>query len=280
MTSYAKIAALGEAKSLRVADYYERRWSKILGRPVLAPLHRGRIGWVATIMSLWVLNAALVRINSFSSYSPDQYVVTAAVGCDAGRCDRGPRSDEYPRGLSQTMRFYWYTAHVCIISGLILDVLRCLKISSAVADALLCFESAARERRRKFAFLTLAVPFLHLAYWFSQPVVFAGCCVAAPSPDALRERISSLAFLLFISGFILLGKCHEHGYFFFRVPPQDSCASYLLREHLICTEDARAGGKPKARRASLILMALGQGGGTEDDEVAKDERITSRTQSI
>ena len=36
---------------------------------------------------------------------------------------------------------------------------------------------------------------------------------------------------------------------------------FLLREHLICREDERHGGRSKARTGSLILMALGQGGG-------------------
>ena len=66
-----------------------------------------------------------------------------------------------------------------------------------------------------------------------------------------------------------LGKAQDHGYFLLRIPPQDSCALYLVRDYLMNKEDERHGGKAKARTASLILMALGQGGGRPSDERAR-----------
>ena len=60
-----------------------------------------------------------------------------------------------------------------------------------------------------------------------------------------------------------------YGYFLLRIPPQDSCALYLVRDYLMNKEDERHGGKAKARTASLILMALGQGGGRPSDERAR-----------
>ena len=84
---------------------------------------------------------------------------------------------------------------------------------------------------------------------------------AWPTWEPFKERVNQLAFLLWVTGFILLGKSQDHGYFLMRTPPQDACALFLLREHLICREDERHGGRSKARTGSLILMALGQGGG-------------------
>ena len=106
-------------------------------------------------------------------------------------------------------------------------------------------------------------------YWFSRPIAF-GCCVATPKREYLKERVNTLAFLLSITAFILLGKSQDHGYFFLRVPPQESCAYYLLRDHLINKEDELHGGKAKARTGSLILMALGQGGGMSEDHLSDD----------
>ena len=249
--------ATSERLPVRVCDFFERRWSSWLNRPVLAPVNRGRVGWVGTLGTLFVLHGALIRVNTLGTLESDQYDYAPAEGCYS--CDETV-VDAGEAGLGRTTAFYWWAAHVTILLLLAFDVLRYSNVTSAAADALLSYQTAAKERRRKFAFLTLAVPFLHLTFWFYRPVRF-GCCVATPKWEPFKERVNQLAFLLWVTGFILLGKSQDHGYFLMRTPPQDACVLFLLREHLICREDERHGGRSKARTGSLILMALGQGGG-------------------
>lgn len=264
--------AMSQVKSLRVSDYFERRWSSLLGRPVLAPIRLssrgcpiGRVGWFGTIGSLWIVHGALKRVREFSVLEPDEYDYAVAEGCH--RCEETVLSAEQA-GLGRVMNFYWYAAHATVGIFLVFDACRLFGVSSLINDALLGYHSARAERRRKLAFLALAIPFAHLCLLYSRPVTF-GCCVATPKWEPLQARVNQLAFLLFVTGFILLGKAQDHGYFLLRIPPQDSCALYLVRDYLMNKEDERHGGKAKARTASLILMALGQGGGRPSDERAR-----------
>ena len=48
----------------------------------------------------------------------------------------------------------------------------------------------------------------------------------------MLERARTLAFLLFLTGFCLLGDSHNHGYLLLRVPDEERAAQVLLRAHL------------------------------------------------
>ena len=45
----------------------------------------------------------------------------------------------------------------------------------------------------------------------------------------MLERARTLAFLLFLTGFCLLGDSHNHGYLLLRVPDEERAAQVLLR---------------------------------------------------
>ena len=249
-----------EHKSLRVTDYFERRWNGILRRPVWAVRNRRAIAIPATVTSLVALRGALVRIYAFHGYDLDQYVYATEPPCDEPAC-RAELAAGGDAAVAAALRVYWVAAHVAVIGGLSFDLARLLGATTSLGDLALAFVGAANERRRKLRLLVFAVPLLHLCYLFRRPLAVSPCCVATPAFAALKERAQEMAFLTVVSAFALVGQAQHHGYFFLRVPPLDNYALFLVRDHLVRCEDKRRGGKEHLHRASQFLMALGQGGG-------------------
>ena len=58
------------------------------------------------------------------------------------------------------------------------------------------------------------------------------CCVATPLLSVALDRIRTLGFLLFVSGFCLIGDSHNHGYVLLRIPNARRSALSLLRGRL------------------------------------------------
>ena len=249
-----------EYKSLRVTDYFERRWNRLTRGPLWAVRNRRKVAIPATVTSLVALRGALVRIYGFHGYEADQYEWSTTVeGCAFDACRADLERAGSPE-LARALRAYWLLAHVVVIGGLSFDFARLLGVETSFQDFVLGFHGASGERRRKARLLVFAAPLVHLVYLFWKPVAH-GCCVATPKFDALKERAQELAFLSIVSAFVLLSNSQHHGYFFLRVPPLDNFALFLVRDHLVRCDDKRKGGKAKLHRASQFLMALGQGGG-------------------
>lgn len=70
----------------------------------------------------------------------------------------------------------------------------------------------------------------------------------------MLERARTLAFLLFLTGFCLLGDSHNHGYLLLRVSDEARAAQVLLRADLARRHTSRT--NPPAERETDNLLRL------------------------
>tara|TARA_B110001452_G_scaffold184730_1_gene155330 strand:+ start:1206 stop:2057 length:852 start_codon:yes stop_codon:yes gene_type:complete len=233
-----KVQPVAPSLGLILEEHFTPRYSPCARQRMWAVRNRQPISIMATAFNLLILLGGIRSLNAFAPLDVSSHHISAAScaePADHGSCRRTISARygavvEDPL-LQRTGSFYYYAAHVTVAVWLLLDLWRYIGRDSAVLDYLLGFHSAARERARLRAFLLLLVPYAHLLALYCLPVR-AGCCVGTPTLAALADRARTLAFLLFVTGYCLLGDSHNHGYLLLRLAEEERSALVLLRAHL------------------------------------------------
>lgn len=217
--------------SLHIDEHFVREHSALGGR-VWAVRHRRPVSWIATFWNMYVLLGAVRAIQSFTRLGPDDYdhSLDSCYAAVSVTC-RSQLSAEERSGLHHAKHFWWWAAHTLIVLLLLCDLAR-LTGMRAATDSALGFYSERAEGRRGYSYLAVAFgAFAHLGYWYAQPVRVP-CCVGTPKPDVVLDRMRTLAVLLFVTGYCLLGDAHNHGYFLLRIPASERNTLALLRSEL------------------------------------------------
>lgn len=135
-------------------------------------------------------------------------------------------------GLKVSRVTYYYLWYGGVALALLLDLVRFCGRSLGIGDLLLGFHSPEREARRLWpALLMMVVPLVHLSFFFLTPLT-TPCCTGTPKLDVALRRIRTLAFLLFVSTYCLIGDAHNHGYWLLRIPDSERSSVALLRSKL------------------------------------------------
>lgn len=266
------IPATVEQINLPLTDHFSPYYSSAASQRVWVIRHRRPIDAVATLFNLGILLGGIDQLHKFEPPGLSSYTFSfgAQPACGAepsdlqATCERqvseahfGKR--EHAEQIERTGAFYYYAAHATVAGWLALDLARWSGLSSSVLDLVFGFHSAARERARQRFFGLLLLPFSHLLVLYCLPLS-AGCCHASPRVGAVFECARALAFLLFVTGFCLLGDSHNHGYLLLRLPDAERSALVLLRAHL--ERLPGSGTSPPAERETDTLLR-------QDDEMAK-----------
>lgn len=252
---------------LILEDHFTPRYSPCARRRLWAVRNRQPISIMATTFNLLILLGGIRSLNAFAPLDLSSHHISTdscAEPTDHGSCRRAINARygaavEDPL-LQRTGRFYFYAAHVTVTVWLLLDLWRYIGRDCAVLDYLLGFHSAARERTRLRAFLLLLVPYAHLLALYCLPVRAGACCVGTPTLAALTDRARTLAFLLFVTGYCLLGDSHNHGYLLLRLAEEERSALVLLRAHL---EKQQTGGADAGADGAELESLRSSGGGVQ-----------------
>ena len=81
--------------------------------------------------------------------------------------------------------------------------------------------------------------------------------MGTPTLAALADRARTLAFLLFVTGYCLLGDSHNHGYLLLRLADEERSALVLLRAHL---EKQQTGGADAGTDCAELESLRNSGG--------------------
>lgn len=220
-------SSTGPSVSLFVNDYFERRRPFRGWKPLLIVSQRGGLSAVNTIVSLYIVSAALRCVDTLGNTAPQHYEIEPSSCSD--QCPSSLHEQDLPSLTPIFFTWWYYIAYGTLSILLLLDILRYCKVSTAVVDVMLGFHSPQWERWRPCAFGLLLVPFLHLTYGFTLAVSVDACCKWTPKAAAVMNHVSTLAFLLFVTGYFMLFDAHNNGYFLLRIPSMRRNAIEIIR---------------------------------------------------